>query len=38
MPKCVVAEWFEFKGVTKEELERKSQKTGHTDKTMQSIQ
>lgn len=33
MPKCVVAECFEFKAVIREELERKSHKPGHTNKS-----
>ena len=32
MPKYVVAECFKFKAVTREELERKSHKPGHTNK------
>ena len=34
MPKCVVAECFEIKAVTGEELKRKSHKPGHKNKSM----
>jgi len=34
----MVAECFEFKAVTREELERKSHKPGHTNKSMRSVQ
>jgi hypothetical protein len=34
VPECVIAVCFEFKGVIREEFERKFHKPGHTDKSM----